>query len=321
MRSRAFGRLGWQVGEIGCGTRGVTGWSTPDPADSRTLQLAADLGVTFFDTAWLYGRGRAEALLGRLVRDNPDRRIRVATKIPPRDHAFPSTRSSAADDIYPRDHVIEYLDLSLRALGTGHIDLLQFHVWQDSWIHDERWLATLDALRSSGLVGGIGISLNPGDPRGGIEAVRSGLIDSVQVAYHLGDRTAQDELFPACREHGVAVIARTPFAGGALAGNALGGRTAHEAWFPGPRDPRTAERRAAAAADLAEVAGPALAPAHLALRFVLSNQDVSTVVPGMRHPGHVRANIAAGQAGPLPGDVLERLRGYRGNREPTPWSQ
>jgi aryl-alcohol dehydrogenase-like predicted oxidoreductase len=325
VHNRVFGRLGWPVSEIGYGMWGVGRglWpGTDDATSTQALQLAVDLGVTFFDTAWIYGRGHSEALLGQLARDNPGRRIYLATKIPPKDRAFPSTRASALEDVFPRDHVIEYIDLSLRNLGVDRIDLLQFHVWEDSWARNDRWLATLDALRASGLVGGIGISVNRWEPWNGIAAVETGLIDSVQVVYNIFDQSPEDELFPACRKHGVAVIARVPFDEGTLTGTLTRqSRWPDGDWRSSYFVPENLEASVERAEALEKLLPDGVSLPELALRFILNNDDVHTVIPGMRRARHVRANIAAGEAGPLPGDLLRRLREHRWDREPTPWSQ
>jgi aryl-alcohol dehydrogenase-like predicted oxidoreductase len=327
MRNRAFGRLGWPVGEIGYGMWGVGagpgGWTGADDAESRTaLQTAVDLGCNFFDTAWIYGRGHSEVLLGQLVRDNPDRRLYVATKVPPKDRQFPSTSESRLDDVFPYDHVVEYLDKSLDNLGVDRIDLLQFHVWQDEWVTDEQWLRTVDMLKASDAVEGIGISINRWEPWNGIEAVRSGLIDSVQVIYNVFDQSPEDELLPACREHQVAVIARVPFDEGSLTGTLTKDTTWPEGdWRASYFVPENLAASVERADALKAVVPDGETLPGLALRFILQNPDVSTVIPGMRRPRHVRENIARSGLDPLPDDLMATLRTHRWDREPTEWSQ
>src|SRR5437016_13984681 len=96
---------------------------------------------------------------------------------------------------------------------------MHLHVWKASWLADDRWYKRLDELRSQGLFHAIGISLNRWEPWNGVRAVRSGLIDAVQAIYNIFDQNPEDELFPACREMNVAVIARVPFDEGTLTGN------------------------------------------------------------------------------------------------------
>jgi hypothetical protein len=110
MKYRTFGRLGWPVSEIGYGMWGMGSWSGSDDQQSlQALQRAVDRGCNFFDTAWAYGSGRSEGLLGQLVRANPGKKIYTATKIPPKNRRWPSRREHTLDDCYPPEYVAEYL--------------------------------------------------------------------------------------------------------------------------------------------------------------------------------------------------------------------
>ncbi|HEX7956264.1 MAG TPA: aldo/keto reductase [Pyrinomonadaceae bacterium] len=324
MRYRRFGRAGWDVSEVGYGMWGMGGWSGSDDEESlRSLQRAVDLGVNFFDTAYVYGDGHSEGLLGRLVRANPGRRLYTASKVPPKNRKWPSLRGSALDDTFPPDYVEEYVHLSLKNLGLERVDLMQFHVWEDGWLEDDRWSKKLDELRSQGLVGAVGLSINRWEPWNGVRAVRTGLIDAVQVIYNIFDQNPEDELFPACKEHDVAVIARVPFDEGTL----TGALTKESTWPEGdwrntyfvPENLVPSVERADALKPVAERAGLSLP--EMALRFILSNPTVSTVIPGMRRTRHVEANVAASDAGPLDSALVEELRAHRWERQPKPWSQ
>ncbi len=134
MRYRRFGRTGWEVSELGYGMWGMGGWSGSDDEESlRSLQRAVDLGVNFFDTAYVYGEGHSEGLLGQLVRANPDKRLYTASKVPPKNRKWPSLRESTLEETFPPDYVEEYVHLSLKNLGLERVDLMQFHVWEDAW--------------------------------------------------------------------------------------------------------------------------------------------------------------------------------------------
>jgi len=324
MRYRRFGRTGWDVSEIGYGMWGMGGWSGSDDEESlRSLQRAVDLGCTFFDTAWGYGEGHSEGLLGRLVRANPDKRLYTASKVPPKNFKWPSLPEYTLDETFPPEHVEEYVHKSLGNSGLERFDLMQFHVWQDAWVGDDRWAKKMEELKGQGLVGAVGISINRWEPANGLRAVRSGLVDAVQVIYNIFDQNPEDELFPACREMDVAVIARVPFDEGTLTGTL----TAESTWPEGdwrntyfvPENLVPSVERADALKPLAERAGMTLP--ELALRFILSNPTVSTIIPGMRKTRHVEANIAASDAGPLSAELLELLRPHRWVRFPKSWSQ
>ncbi len=324
MNYRRFGRAGWMVSEIGYGMWGMGGWTGSDDEESlAALQRAVDLGCNFFDTAWVYGDGRSEALLGKLIRANPDKRLYTASKIPPKNRVWPSRREFTLDDSFPPDHIEEYVHSSLKNAGLESFDLMQFHVWEDAWVGDDRWAKKLDELRGQGLIKAVGISINRWEPWNGVRAVRSGLIDAVQVIYNIFDQNPEDELFPACREMDVAVIARVPFDEGTLTGTL----TKESRWPEGdwrntyfvPENLIPSVERADQLKPVAESSG--LTMPEMALRFILTEPAVSTIIPGMRKIRNVEANAAASDAGPLPNELLQTLRAHRWDREPTRWSQ
>ena len=322
MRQRRFGRVGWSVGEIGYGMWGMGGWTGSDDAESMgSLERAVELGCNFFDTAWAYGGGHSERLLGDLVRAKRQERLYVATKIPPKNQMWPARPEYRLDEVFPPDHIRRFTEASLENLGLQQIDLILFHVWDDHWGGDERWQRAIDDIRREGLVQAVGLSLNRWEPENGIETIRTGLIDAVQVIYNIFDQAPEDRLFPTCRELDVAVIARVPFDEGTLTGTL----TKNSRWPKG--DWRNHYFRAAnleASVDHAEALRPLIPPkrtmTELALRFILSNTDVSTVIPGMRKERHVEANLAASDKGALDAALIERLRAHRWDRDPAPWS-
>jgi len=323
MNYRPFGRMGWMVSEIGYGMWGMASWSESDDKESlESLQRAVDLGCNFFDTAWAYGEGRSEKLLGRTLRANPEKKLFTATKIPPKNRAWPSRREFTLDDCYPPDHIEEYLTSSLENAGVDSFDLIQFHTWEDGWLKDDRWVNRLDEMRRQGLVRGIGISINRWEPENGVETVRSGLIDSVQVIYNIFDQNPEDELFPACREKNVAVIARVPFDEGTLTGTLTKTSKWPESdWrstYFVPENLIPSVERADALKPL--VPGGMTMP-EMALRFILNDPTVSTIIPGMRKLAHVETNAAASDRGPLPEGLHQELRKHRWVRRPQKWSQ
>jgi aryl-alcohol dehydrogenase-like predicted oxidoreductase len=327
MRYRRFGRLGWQVSEIGYGMWGIAGgeggWSgAQDATGEAALREAAELGCNFFDTAWIYGRGHSEEMLGSLLAARPGERPRVATKIPPKDRNWPSTRQSRLSDVYPADHIVEYAEKSLANLGVDTIDLLQFHTWEDSWADDDAWQRPITALKEQGLVTGVGISVNRWEAWNVLKTLDTGLIDAVQVIYNIFDQAPADELFPACQARDIAVIARVPFDEGTLTGTL----TVDSAWPDGdwrnsyfvPENLAQSVPRAAAVAALLP---DGMTLPELALRFILASPAVATVIPGMRSTAHVRSNLGVSDGQPLPPAVLASLREHRWDRQPTWWSQ
>lgn len=323
MEYRTFGRLGWNVSEIGYGMWGMGGWTGSDDDESQqSLDEAVKLGCNFFDTAWGYGEGHSERLLGELVRKHPKSRIYTASKIPPKNFIWPSRRGFTLDEAFPPDHIRKYTEKSLENLGLERIDLMQFHVWEDAWSQDERWQRTVENLKHEGLVNGFGISINRWEPWNALDTLRTGLIDAVQVIYNIFDQAPEDELFPLCEQLQIAVIARVPFDEGSLTGTL----TKETRWPEGDwRNTYFVPENLEASVDRAEALKP-LVPEdmtmpEMALRFILEHPAVSTIIPGMRKLRNVRANIAASDGRKLPGSLLRQLRDHRWDREPTEWSQ
>jgi aryl-alcohol dehydrogenase-like predicted oxidoreductase len=323
MKQRAFGRTGWPVGEVGYGMWGLAGWTGSDDQESlRALQLAIDLGCNFFDTAAAYGEGHSERILGRVLRANADKTLYAATKVPPKNRTWPSRRGFDLDDVFPSDYIHEFAERSLETLGVAHIDLLQFHVWEDDWADDDRWRRAVDDLKREGLIAAIGVSINRWEPENALRTVRTGAIDAVQVIYNIFDQAPEDELFPACRELGVAVIARVPFDEGSLIGTLTKQTTWPRGdWRNGYFVPENLSETVDRVDRLKALVPPDSTLPELAMRFILSNPDVAVVIPGMRKPTHVRANIAAANLEPLPPEMIAQLRPHRWDRTPTDWSQ
>ncbi|WP_368935273.1 aldo/keto reductase [Alcaligenes faecalis] len=327
MKKRVFGRLGWRVSEVGYGTWGLAGgeggWTGATPEQAMVcLEQAVEKGCNFFDTAWIYGRGEGERVLGQLLAQHQGEKLYVATKIPPKNRVWPSKRGDLYTEIFPRNHVRDYVCRSLDGLRVERIDLLQFHVWEDAWCKSDEWLTTVSDLKQEGLIEGIGISINRWEHTNVLATLRTGLIDAVQVIYNVFDQAPADELFPECKRLDVAVIARVPYDEGSL----CGGLTEASSWPEGdwrnsyfvPENLLpTVKRVKALQADL-----PGDEPlASTALRFVLSSPEIATVIPGMRSVEHVKANMACSDTGPLPNEMLSLLSRHRWDRQPAWWSQ
>lgn len=323
MKYRKFGRTNWVVSEIGYGMWGMAGWTGSDDEESlRSLQLSVDMGCNFFDTAWGYGSGKSESLLGQLIRANKDKKLYTATKIPPKNFKWPSSREFTLDDCFPPDHIEKYVESSLKNAGFDSFDLMQFHTWEDKWLKDDRGIRKMLDLKEQGLFHAIGISLNRWEPWNGVQAVNSGFIDAVQVIYNIFDQNPKDELFPACRKMNVAVIARVPFDEGTLTGTL----TKNSRWPEGDwRNTYFVKENLDSSVDHAEALRPlipeSMTISEMALRFILGEPTVSTIIPGMRKTGHVKNNLKTSDAGPLDAALMRNLEKHRWDREPRKWSQ
>jgi aryl-alcohol dehydrogenase-like predicted oxidoreductase len=323
MKYRKLGRTNWNISEIGYGMWGMAGWSGSDDEESaKSLQLSVDLGCNFFDTAWGYGAGKSEGLLGNLVRANKGKKLYTATKIPPKNFKWPSKREYTLDDCFPPDHIEKYVTKSLKNAGLDSFDLMQFHTWEDSWLKDERGIRKMLDLKEQGLFHAIGISMNRWEPWNGIKAVESGFIDTVQVIYNIFDQNPKDELFPACREMNVGVIARVPFDEGSLTGTL----TKDSKWPAGDwRNSYFVPENLISSVEHADALKPLLPEgmtmSEMALRFILGEPTVSSIIPGMRKPSHAKMNINTSDAGPVDANLMKKLEKHRWDRQPNEWSQ
>lgn len=320
MNYRTLGKTGWNVSELGHGMWGMGSWTGSDDKESLdALHRSVELGVNFFDTAWVYGNGHSEQLLGRLLKSYPNKRLYAATKIPPKSFRYPMKPEYKLNEEYPSSHLIEYTQKSLKNLGLETLDLVMLHGWDDVWASDKQWQNDVDALKKKGMVQAFGISIDRWEPENAIKAMRTGLIDVVEVIYNIFDQAPEDTLFPACRELNVGVIARVPFDEGTLTGTLnMDSRWPEGDWrniYFGPENLKVSVERAEL---LKKLLPKDMTLPELALRFILSDSDVSTVIPGMRKVKNVDANVKASEKGALSAQLINELRGHRWDRKPAP---
>jgi myo-inositol catabolism protein IolS len=311
MRQRKFGKSGENVSEIGVGCWQFggpimldgkpDGWTGVNDDESiATIQRAIELGVTFFDTADMYGWGKSEEILGKALKNSARDNVFVATKV-----GFWHDERGNRTLNESRDYILRACDASLRRLKTDRIDLYQCHLWRT-----ERWTEFLDAfetLKSQGKIRFFGVSTNDFDmiqrfnERGNLAAVQSN--------YNLLDRHVEQEILPYCQENGIAFIARGPLAMGKLTGK-ITKNTKFDAddirnrWLDGmnrqgfEHDLDVVERLKPVAASL----GCALS--ELAIRYVLSNDAVSVAIPGAKNRAQLEKNVAAASFPPLSKDEI-----------------
>jgi aryl-alcohol dehydrogenase-like predicted oxidoreductase len=316
MQYRTFGRVGWKVSEIGYGMWGMAGWTGSDDEESRqSLDRAVALGCNFFDTAWAYGEGRSEQLLGELLKRHPGQRIYTATKIPPKNRKWPARPDYPLSDVFPADYIRDYTKISLRNLQLRTVDLQQFHVWDDSWATDVSWQRAIGSLKQDGLVNAIGISINRWQPTNVLKALGTDLIDCVQVVYNIFDQAPEDELFVECERRNIAVIARVPFDEGSLTGTL----TADTKWPDGDFrniyfQPDNLKNTLERVDKLRPVVPAGMSMPELALRHILQHPAISTVIPGMRKLRNVEQNLAASDGTSLPAPLMAELKRHRWDR-------
>jgi aryl-alcohol dehydrogenase-like predicted oxidoreductase len=312
MKYRQLGRTGLKISEIGYGAWGIGGkqWLGNEDRESlKALARAFELGLNFIDTALAYGDGHSEKLVGEAVKQ-AGQPIYVATKIPPKNRVWPASAETPIEDVFPYEYVIDSTDESLRNLNLGQIDLQQFHVWTDAWTGTDEWKRAIEDLKKTGKVRYVGISVSEHAPDTALEALKTGLIDAVQVIYNIFDQTPEQNLFPLCQQMNLGVLARVPLDEGGLTGT-ITPETHFEPsdfrahYFRGDRKAQIVEHVEALRRDLKDVPGSL---PEIALRFCLSHPAVTTVIPGMRRMKTVESSCAVPDAGPLPENVLQILR-------------
>jgi aryl-alcohol dehydrogenase-like predicted oxidoreductase len=323
MQYRRFGRTNWQVAEVGYGMWGLAGWTGSDQDEvMQALDRSVELGCNFYDTAWAYAAGKSEQILGGLLKKHSDKKLYIATKAPAKNFKWPARPEYKLEDCYPAEHIIKYTEKSLRNLDVECIDLQQFHVWTDEWANNDNWKEAVIKLKQEGKVQHFGISINRWEPENVLETLKTGLIDAVQVIYNIFDQNPEDKLFPLCRELDIAVIARVPFDEGTLTGTLT-----KETTFPADdwRSTYFVPENLIPSVEHADALKPiipnGMTMPEMALRFILENQDVHTIIPGMRKIRHVEANLACSDGGKLDEGLLNELRKHRWDRTPTGWSQ
>lgn len=323
MQYRRFGRTNWQVSEMGYGMWGLAGWTGTDEKEMEAaLDRSVELGCNFFDTAWAYAAGKSENILGRLLKRHSGKKLYAATKIPAKNFKWPAKPEYKPEDCYPTAHIIDYTERSLKNLNVDCIDLQQFHVWDDSWTKDDGWKNGIEKLKREGKVKHFGISVNRWEPDNVLNSLQTGLIDAVQVIYNIFDQNPEDNLFPLCRKLDIGVIARVPFDEGTLTGTLT-----KDTVFPKDdwRSTYFVPENLNSSVDHADALKPLLPKnmtmAEMALRFILCNDDVHTIIPGMRKVRNVEANIATSEGKKLEKALELKLKNHRWDRTPTEWSQ
>jgi aryl-alcohol dehydrogenase-like predicted oxidoreductase len=194
-------------------------------------------------------------------------------------------------------------------------------VWDDSWAKEAEFRETVEKLKNEKLIRFFGLSLNRWQPENGIAALRTGLVDAVQVIYNIFDQSPEDKLFPVCRELNIGVIARVPLDEGSL-----GGKMTRETKFPSHDwrakyfGPANLAQTLTRVDELKKIVPAGMTLPEMSLRFILSNPDVGTTIIGMRKLAHVKENIAVSDARPLDKALLQKLKAHRWDRVPQRWS-
>ena len=312
MEQRTLGRTGRPVSVVGLGTWQLgADWGDVDEATALdVLAASVEDGVTLFDTADVYGDGRSEQVIGRFLREHPDSGVFVATKMGRRAEQLPEN--------YVLANFREWIDRSRRNLGVERLDLVQLHCPPTSVYGRPELYDALDTLVDEGRIANYGVSVEK--VAEALEALTHPGVASIQIILNAFRLKPLDDVLPRAQEAGVGILARVPLASGLLSG-----RYTKDTTFA-PDDHRNYNRRGeafdvgetfagvdyetgvAAAQEFAALAPDGVSPAQLALRWVIDQAGVTTVIPGARNVQQARANAAAAAVAPLDPDALSAIR-------------
>ncbi len=315
MKYKPFARSDEKVSLLGYGAWGIgqSIWiGAEDKESKKSLHLAIENGVNFFDSALAYGNGHSEKLLGTVEKES-GKKLFITSKIPSKRFEWPAREESTLQESFPKEHIIRMTEKSLKNLNREYIDLQQFHVWNDRWADNDEWKEAIDELKQQGKVRYFGISINDHQPENGILAGKTGYIDSFQVIFNLFDQSPIDKLFSFCEEQKMAIIARVPLDEGALTGNIKPDTDFPHGdfrnnYFRGDRKQQVWERVQKIQEDVKNETDSIV---EAALRFTISYPAVTTVIPGMRNSKHLQSNTDIINKGPLPDTLLQELHKHR----------
>jgi aryl-alcohol dehydrogenase-like predicted oxidoreductase len=310
---RSLGETGMRVSEISLGTWAFGGeWGTVSEDDAyAALNRAIDLGVNFLDTADVYGDGRSEKLIGRLLKDRPDDGILVATKAGRR--LDPHTAEG-----YNAENLTAFAERSLKNLGVEALDLLQLHCPPTETYRRDETFEALDGLRRAGKIKHYGVSVEK------VEEARMALdypgVETVQIIFNVFRQKPAEEFFPLAEERNIGVLARVPLASGLLSGK-MSAERAFDA-----SDHRNFNRNGeafdrgetfsgvdfetglGAAEELKALVPEGATLAQFALRWILMHPAVSCAIPGGKNPGQVEDNVAAAGMAPISEETMRRAK-------------
>lgn len=329
MKYRTLGRTNLEVSEVGIGTWQLAGdkdfWISYDLEESlKALHKYVELGGNFIDTAWVYGydsdnpkRHGSEELIGKFLRDTRKRdSLIIASKVVPKNWLWPADPNVPFDSVFPSEHIENCVNDSLKSLNIDYIDLMQFHVWDDKWASIDEWKNTIEKITKNGKVKHWGISINDYQPTNCIKTLDTGFIETIQLIFNIFHQDPTRSLLPYAKENNIGLIARVPLDEGGLTGKF----TKDSKWPEGDfRSSYFSEDRLIQLSERINnlktlIGDEANSLTELALRFILSFDEISTVIPGMRKESYVMENTAVSDGRKLSKSLIEEIKKHSWER-------
>ena len=329
MNYRTLGKTGLKISEVGYGTWQLANdpncWVGADLKESlKNLHKFSELGGNFIDTAWVYGysdenpeRHPSEELIGKFLKESGKKdKMVIATKVAPKNWKWPAWKGIPISEVFPDDHIIKCVDDSLRSLGVDTIDLVQFHVWQDDFVDESSWKETITKIIKSGKVKHWGVSINDYQPTNCFRVIETGLISTVQFIFNIFHQKPTEKLLPYAKENNIGLIARVPLDEGGLSGQFTEDTQFKKGDFRSQYFTKGRLKELVIRTEkLKDLLGnEAKTIPELNLRYVLSFDEISSVIPGMRKSKHVDANVSVSDGRELSAGLMEQLKSHAWER-------
>lgn len=317
MKHRKFGKSDLEISEIGFGAWAIGGsWGEQSDKDSlEGLETALDKGVNFIDTAAGYGNGKSEKIIGEFLKSRSET-VYVCTKTPPAPGKWPPSPYCRIEERYSEKYLRENVEERMKNLQVDSLDVLLLHTWTRAWNDNPVALKILQKMKSEGLIKQVGISTPEHDQNCVIQLMREGMVDVLQVIYNIFEQEPAAQLFPVAKETGTGIIVRVAFDEGVLTGKYKGNESFgpddfRSNYFAGDRLERGVRRTEKIKKEFKE---SDYSMPELALKFALSHEAVSTVIPGIRNQQQAIMNTSVSDLPELSKDMLIRLQEHSWNR-------
>ena len=317
MKYRTFGNTDLKISEIGFGAWAIGGsWGDQSEKDSlEALETALDRGVNFIDTAAGYGNGKSERIIGEFLKSRSET-VYVCTKTPPAEGKWPPSPYCRIEERYSEKYLRENVEERLSNLQVDSLDVLLLHTWTRAWNDQAIALEILQKMKSEGLIKQIGISTPEHDQNCVIQLMRDGMVDVLQVIYNIFEQEPAAQLFPVALETGTGIIVRVAFDEGVLTGKYTGKETFgpddfRSNYFAWDRLERGVKRCEKIKKEFQE---SGFTMPELALKFALSHEAVSTVIPGIRNQNQAVQNTSISELPEISADMMLRLHDHSWNR-------
>ena len=315
MKYRKFGKFDREVSEIGFGGWAIGGgWGPQSDEESiKALHRAIDNGLNFIDTAQGYGNGHSEELIGKVLKTRSEE-IFVATKVPPKDFDWPAGLNHDSKKAFPKEYIIGECEKSLKRLQRDYVDVYQFHTWSMKFNVQDEWFEAFEKLKKDGKIRASGASVPDTTPYYVIGALVDGKIDSIQLIYNLFEQFPAWNTLKVCKQNNIGVILRVPFDEGALTGKYNLETTFPEGdvrqhYFRG-NNLKAVVEKVDQIKKYKDAKFPGLSMADFALKFCLSNDAVSTVIPGIRNINQAEMNTSVSDGNYFSNDEIKTLEQF-----------